>query len=230
MIHGMAFWVKTPSPFNRQADSIIRIHYFDLMGNIKSGSDFSQLLQSQQTQDLSGDLHDHACVAIILRGKSFESLEVGFIQRAIQPNDKWSGQIAFPGGRREPQDTDDISVAQRETWEEIGVQLLRDEFIGRIDDIQGRKAGLLLPFYIRPIVFHIEREFVLNLQPSEVSDFFWVPLATLLNPQSQITYKLQRELIAVELPGINLDRDVPLWGLTYMMIQDLLKRLQKNVS
>lgn len=185
----------------------------------------AQKFQALHTQDLSLTLHDHACVAIILRGGSLESLEVGFIQRAIQPQDKWSGQIAFPGGRRELQDVNDVATAQRETWEEIGVQLTQDEWIGKIDDIQGRKAGQLLPFYIRPIVFHIERDVVLHLQLSEVSDFFWVPLQTLLNPQSQITYKLQRDLIAVELPGIALGRDVPLWGLTYMMIQDLIKRL-----
>jgi hypothetical protein len=68
-----------------------------------------------------------------------------------------------------------------------------------------------------------------TLQFTEVADFFWVPLATLTNPTSQITYKLQRELVAVELPGISLGREIPLWGLTYMMCQDLLKRLKQRI-
>lgn len=185
----------------------------------------AEILSSQATQDLSKELSDHACVAIILRGDSFENLEIAFIQRAIQPNDKWSGQIAFPGGRREAEDINDIATAQRETLEEVGFQLTLQELVGRIDDIQGRKAGVLLPFYIRPIVFHIDHEPLVHLQPTEVADFFWISLTTLLDPNSQITYKLQRELVAVELPGISLGREIPLWGLTYMMIQDLLRRL-----
>lgn len=186
------------------------------------------IFKSHTTLDLSKDLTDHACVAIILRGEDIEKLEVAFIQRAIQPHDKWSGQIAFPGGRREPQDINDIDTAVRETFEEVGVQLSLQNWIGRIDDIQGRKAGHLLDFYIRPIVFYIEHDPIINLQPSEVADFFWIPLATLLDPNSQMTYKLQQELVAVELPGISLGREIPLWGLTYMMVQDLLRRL--NVS
>lgn len=191
--------------------------------------ELSALLSSYATQDLSQTLKDHACVAIILRGTSIENLEVGFIQRAIQPNDRWSGQIAFPGGRREPQDINDIATAQRETLEEIGLQLSLQELVGKIDDIQGRKAGHLLEFYIRPIVFFIDREVTFTLQSTEVADFFWTPLSVLSNPTSQITYKLQRELVAVELPGISLGRETPLWGLTYMMIQDLLGRLKKII-
>lgn len=189
-------------------------------------NDLLEIFKAQPTLDLSKDLNDHACVAIILRGRSLETLEVGFIQRAIQVNDKWSGQIAFPGGRQEKQDINDIATAQRETMEEVGIQLGLEELVGKIDDIQGRKAGHLLEFYIRPVVFYIERDPQVTLQPTEVADFFWIPLTTLLNPNSQITYKLQRELVAIELPGISLGREVPLWGLTFMMVQDLLKRLK----
>lgn len=191
--------------------------------------ELSNLLSTFEVQDLSQVLSDHACVAIILRGESFKNLEIGLIQRAHRPNDRWSGQIAFPGGRKEPQDLNDIATAQRETFEEVGIRLSLEELAGRINDIQARKAGHPLEFYIRPVVFYIQRDPEVLLQSSEVADFFWIPVSTLLDPNSQITHLLEHELEVVELPGISLGREVPLWGLTYMMIQDLLIRLKKII-
>src|ERR1700760_3788257 len=49
--------------------------------------------------------------------------EVLFIKRASNERDKWTGHIAFPGGRRDPEDEDDYSTAIRETWEEVGIDL-----------------------------------------------------------------------------------------------------------
>lgn len=49
--------------------------------------------------------------------------EILFIKRAANKNDKWTGHIAFPGGRRDPDDGDDREAAIRETWEEVGIDL-----------------------------------------------------------------------------------------------------------
>nr|BFD65721.1 hypothetical protein HAGR004_07430 [Bdellovibrio sp. HAGR004] len=194
-------------------------------------SGIKSLLQTAITAleplDLASIMDPHACVALILRGQSEENLELGFIQRAQRPGDRWSGQLAFPGGKREAFDITDLDAAFRETLEEIGVRLSSHELLGRLDDIQARKAGTLLDFYIRPFVFYTEQNFHVTLDANEVADYFWVPLKNIRDPQRQTVYKVQRENMSIELPAVYLDREPPLWGLSYMMTLNLFERLHR---
>ena len=52
-----------------------------------------------------------------------ESPQLLFIERARVEGDPWSGDIAFPGGRVEPQDDGLQAAAERETREEIGIHV-----------------------------------------------------------------------------------------------------------
>ena len=58
-----------------------------------------------------------ASVAIVLREN-----EILLIKRAHNPRDRWSGHIGFPGGKSKP-DEDRKTTAERETLEEIGIDL-----------------------------------------------------------------------------------------------------------
>ena len=177
--------------------------------------------------DLSQDLTDNACVATILRGSSLDDLEIGYIRRAIAVHDRWSGQMAFPGGKNEPTDHDHLATAIRETREEVGISLDSSELLGRLHDIQARRRGGLLDFYIRPFVFFLDREVELNLDPTEVADFFWVPLKNLQDPTRLRTYAWKEGKQMMEFPAIQLHGDPPLWGLTYLMTQDCLGRITR---
>ena len=64
-----------------------------------------------------------AVAMILLQGES--SFEMMFILRARKEGDPWSGQMALPGGHREPQDVTLAETAARETWEETGLDLAR---------------------------------------------------------------------------------------------------------
>ena len=187
--------------------------------------DFRQeLAQFFQTprHTLDQSFVDYACVAVILKGESLEDLQVGYIRRAIREEDRWSGQIAFPGGRKEDVDGSDLATALRETQEEIGVTLFPEELVGRLSDIQGRRRGHLLDFFIRPFVFYVERDLPVILDPLEVADYFWFPLAELLNPARKTEYTTTVNNMSLSLPAIQLEGDPPLWGLTYMMTEELL--------
>ena len=75
-----------------------------------------------------------AAVAVVL-GPTPEGLQLLFIERAQHPDDPWSGHIAFPGGRIEADDPSPRAAAERETLEEVGLDLSNAEYWGRVDDL-----------------------------------------------------------------------------------------------
>lgn len=182
-------------------------------------------IQSSRTQDLSQNFADYACVALILRGE-IDDLELGYIVRATNPNDRWSGQIAFPGGRRELQDKNDIETSIRETLEEIGFQLRPEHLLGKINDVQARKGGQKLEFYIRPFVFYVPEEMTLNLNADEAADFFFRKVSDLRDSNMQTTVEIDWLEAKVKMPAIEMKKAPKLWGLSYLMTLDLLKVLE----
>lgn len=62
--------------------------------------------------------------------------EILFIKRAAREGDRWTGHIALPGGKRDPNDQDDRATSARETREEIGLETLTEHclFIGNLPE------------------------------------------------------------------------------------------------
>jgi len=75
-------------------------------------------------------------------------IEVLFIKRAKSKRDRYSGNIAFPGGRSEKEDITTFNTSVRETLEEIGINLLNNHVL----DVNGEKNGSssFLPMYLGP--------------------------------------------------------------------------------
>ena len=133
-----------------------------------------------------------AAVAVFLHDGD-DGLETLFIHRAVRAGDTWSGQIAFPGGRREPGDGDLLDTAIRETHEEIGVDLTAAERLGVLDDLHPR-TPVLPPVVVRPFVFALTSRPPIVLSP-EVQDAFWVSFQSLAAPGV-------RGEITIDHPGI----------------------------
>lgn len=118
--------------------------------------------------------------------------EALFIKRAARKGDKWTGHVALPGGRRDPEDADDQAAAVREALEEVGLELFKDVAVSTgnlpqrvITTAWGKTPLMVLCPYIFVLTSHTIPP--LRLQPSEVASAHWVPLRALLSP-SQRTF------------------------------------------
>lgn len=119
-----------------------------------------------------------AAILLALRTRLDGEPELLMIKRADAEGDPWSGHIACPGGRMEPDDRDLEVTAVRETREETGVDIERDgRVLGHLDDISPR-SPFLPPIVIRPYVALVRAD--VQVTPShEVASAFWVPLSAL---------------------------------------------------
>ena len=133
-----------------------------------------------------------AAVAVMLHDGD-EGLEALFIHRTVRAGDTWSGQVAFPGGRRDPGDADLLATAIRETGEEVGVDLSSAERLGVLDDLYPR-TPVLPPVVVRPFVFALTARPTIVVS-SEVQDAFWVSFRALQAPGVAST-------VTVDHPGI----------------------------
>lgn len=138
-----------------------------------------------RAQVLAGDpAPRRAAVALVLRADATDPsapLELLFVQRAEYPGDPWSGHVAFPGGRAEPEDADLWHTAARETWEETGLALLAHASpLGTLDELYPR-TPVLPPVVVRPYVCLVDAGAALGALAlsAELADAFWVPLALL---------------------------------------------------
>ena len=84
-----------------------------------------EALLTKRSASLNPPASRRAAVAVVLRDEG-RGLEILFIRRAEHPQDPWSGQIAFPGGRFEPGDADLRATAIRETFDAKPSTLARE--------------------------------------------------------------------------------------------------------
>ena len=134
-----------------------------------------------------------------------------------------SGQVAFPGGKRDPQDVSAEATALREAHEEVGLAPANVEVLGRLPVYKTGSA-----FNITPVVALVKPQPAYFPNPGEVADLFEVPLSFLLNPA-------HHERRAMEWQGINREwfampyqdgaQQRYIWGATAGMLRNLYRFL-----
>ena len=157
-----------------------------------------------------------AAVAIVLVEQPEAVL---LIRRAEREEDRWSGQMAFPGGRWSEDDPDLQATARRETLEEVGVDLSGADVLGVLDDVAPR-TPVLPPLIVRPYVFRLaDRQ---RLVPNhEVAGAAWIELTALTQEGVYRAFEYQAPGSSLLLPGYHLPEGV-VWGMTERILTPLL--------
>ena len=184
-------------------------------------------LNARDPRDLLRDRDEpvkRAAVASVLRPAA-AGPEVLLIRRAEHPRDPWSGHMAFPGGRQDPEDADLLATAQRETLEEVGLDLAGAELLGRGDDLEaiarGKRAGLV----VRPFVFWAPDAETGPFDASEVAEALWAPIVPLLRGERDTTHPYEHAGQRLTFPAYDVDGRI-VWGLTHRMLTAFFARLR----
>ena len=133
-----------------------------------------------------------------------------------------AGQVSFPGGRIDPEDSGPEAAALREAHEEIGLPPSSVEVLGRLTDhITG--TG----YRITPILSVIPPALTYALSAYEVESIFELPMRVLLDPdaprrQRQHVKGVWREYWVWPHP------DHFIWGATAAILVQLAKRLREH--
>ncbi|WP_313074697.1 CoA pyrophosphatase [Melaminivora sp.] len=134
-----------------------------------------------------------------------------------------SGQVAFPGGRTDPEDTDATATALREAEEEVGLAPRQVEVLGELSTYVTGSS-----FIVTPVVGLVAPGARLTPNPHEVADVFEVPLDYLLDPAHHQRHLLrwqghEREWFAM--PYEDHGRTRFIWGATAGMLRNLYRFL-----
>ncbi len=131
-----------------------------------------------------------------------------------------AGQIAFPGGRADPEDADLVATALREAEEEIGLPPATVTVIGLAD-----RYRTVTGFEVTPIVGVIPPDLTLTPAEAEVADLFEVPLSFLLDPAHHHRVSAPWRGRTRHFYEI-IWNDRRIWGATAAMIVNLSRRMQ----
>lgn len=128
------------------------------------------------------------------------------------------GQIAFPGGKRDPGDTSLAYTALRETHEEIGVPAEQVKVLGALPSFATHTG-----FYVYPFVGRLPWPVDFIPEVAEIDEVFQVPISHLSNP----------DIYHMELRQVN-GQDYPvhfyqykhytIWGITAHILHGFLSR------
>lgn len=131
-----------------------------------------------------------------------------------------AGQVAFPGGRIDPDDADAVAAALREAEEEIGLARDAAQLVGLAD-----RYRTVTGFEVQPVVAVVPPDLTLTPQPREVAAIFEAPLDFLLDPANQRAASVEWQGRMRHYYEIQW-QEFRIWGATAAMLVNLSRRLR----
>jgi 8-oxo-dGTP pyrophosphatase MutT (NUDIX family) len=157
-----------------------------------------------------------AAVAIVLD----EHARVLLMRRAEREGDRWSSHVSLPGGMRHEDDASLAATAERETLEEVGLDLASAERLGSIDEVPAVANASVRPMSISPFVYGVTSPVALAIGP-EVAEAFWFPLDRAAS--GELDSRLPYPILGIEWTFAcwRFEEHV-VWGLTHGILRRVL--------
>ncbi|OGP54675.1 MAG: hypothetical protein A2W10_03790 [Deltaproteobacteria bacterium RBG_16_55_12] len=133
------------------------------------------ILQSRTPKILKGGQWRPAAVLVPIQERADGDYLV-LTQRAAMLSSH-RGQVAFPGGRVDREDSGLLAAALRESREEVGIRSPDVRVLGQLDQVTAAASYLVTPF-----VGVIPFPYDFRLNPAETTAVFSVPISALLDP------------------------------------------------
>jgi len=162
----------------------------------------------------------HSGVLLLLYYRN-RTLHISYIRRPEYPGIH-SGQMAFPGGRYEPEDTDLEATALRETEEETGVPREKINVVGALTPLYIPPSN----YQVHPYVAIIDDDPVFTPDPAEVAAMVEVPVELLLKPGTIHQMPPAEAFSFMEVPAFVCNGAV-IWGATAMITAEFVELIRR---
>ncbi|HEX8117365.1 MAG TPA: CoA pyrophosphatase [Pyrinomonadaceae bacterium] len=173
-----------------------------------------------------------AAVALVLR-EGAEGPELLVIKRSEAEHDHWSGHLALPGGRVEPEDESLLATAARETFEEVGLDpRAGGEAVARLGTVRPQ-SPLAPPVSVTPFVFVAPPEFHSTWEggpgeltlSEEVAAAFWFPVEELRRGGRSAVFRMVFAGVEREWPAYPSQHGL-IWGITERILTEFLSLVE----
>jgi 8-oxo-dGTP pyrophosphatase MutT (NUDIX family) len=151
--------------------------------------------------------------------------ELHIVMILRQPGGMHGGQVAFPGGKHDPEDETMLDTAIREVREELGLMIDRADVLAELPVVETRTTG----YRVFPYLARIQVPNRWQLAEREIAEIIDVKLNDLLRPDGHAktierfpTWQQPQQVSSYQVGSYRL------WGLSYRILHPVIPRLMEG--
>lgn len=160
-----------------------------------------------------------AAVLILVKDVASHNPHILLTKRAAHLSSH-AGEIAFPGGMKDPDDADLLATALREAEEEVGIAAQSIRIHTQLPKCYTRQGVEVLP-----VVAHLQEAVPLRLQTEELDAAFWLPYSFLMADLRIRTDIFERNQQQFWAPVYRFEEH-EIWGFTARLLVDFMNRCE----